>query len=371
MLEVKPKENMPVLEPNVGQKLISHTLIAHEGRIHIHSIYLGKINTFDNKTLRNKYLIPVDKRVRAHEFRVLMKECALFLDIGDSESEQANGKEMKVVKSRGVNELEQEPCESAISQANNLLRYWPIHKDSTLIRFEGSKYESMFNLLRQAELSTVDVDKCKQGISQISALRDSKDSLYPPDILCTKLKQPSTREDQYSVLIREIRDHMLNYVEHSDRHFEVTRRFLYTNPLCLQVFNLFVQVMGLERSTNIVLNDPQASSKPNMDVKIGKKFAHMNKKADPRLARERRGSPPLKRAAKGNDWKPGEKINLYSMLCEQENKKGRDKWMEFAGRVNATSSQAILYPNLNADQSAHNSHISHSNEQRPSSRMET
>ena len=88
MLEVKPKENMPVLEPNVGQKLISHTLIAHEGRIHIHSIYLGKINTFDNKTLRNKYLIPVDKRVRAHECRVLMKECALFLDSGDNESEQ-------------------------------------------------------------------------------------------------------------------------------------------------------------------------------------------------------------------------------------------------------------------------------------------
>jgi len=72
---------------------------------------------------------------------------------------------MKVVKSRGVNELEQEPCESAISQANNLLRYWPIHKDSTLIRFEGSKYESMFNLLRQAELSTADVDKCKQVCS--------------------------------------------------------------------------------------------------------------------------------------------------------------------------------------------------------------
>lgn len=45
----------------------------------------------------------------------------------------------------------------------------------------------------------------------------------------------------------------------------------------------------------------------NMDVKIGKKFAHMNKKADPRLARERKGSPPLKRAAKGNDWKPGGK----------------------------------------------------------------
>ena len=114
----------------------------------------------------------------------------------------------------------------------------------------------------------------------------------------------------------------------------------------------------------------------------GKKFAHMAKKTDPRLAkddRERRTSPPPKKL-KDDGWKLGGggihrendvnvnasgKINLYEMLCEQENEKGKDKWLDFVGRINSSGNTAVLYPNLNTEQSTHGG------EHRRSPRMDT
>ncbi|GMR48676.1 hypothetical protein PMAYCL1PPCAC_18871, partial [Pristionchus mayeri] len=203
------------LQPNLhGTRLISHTLIAHSGRIYIHEIILDGGTTKCEMTRQAAGFKPVPD-LRIPDFRGLIREMMITLPPKLKLIEYADK------KAKGLLPKGEPPNKEARERALRLTRYWPLKTSHSFIYNVKQKLDPLFSLMRKAELSTADVDKCKQTIRKILEARDSPDLFTYTKFACDVMSDQQNREEQLSTLLREITAHLTNYAAHSERHTEV------------------------------------------------------------------------------------------------------------------------------------------------------
>ncbi|GMS96248.1 hypothetical protein PENTCL1PPCAC_18423, partial [Pristionchus entomophagus] len=203
------------LQPNLaGTRLISHTLIAHSGRIYIHEISLDG-GAMKNEMARQAAGFKPIPDLRVPDFRGLMREMMIVLPPKAKLIEYADK------KAKGLLPKGEPPNKQARERALRLTRYWPLKASHSFIYNVKNLLEPLFSLMRKAELSTADVDKCKQTMKAILSKRDRPDLFTYSKFTCNVMKDQQNREEQMSTLLREITAHLTNYAAHSERHTEV------------------------------------------------------------------------------------------------------------------------------------------------------
>ncbi|KAK6055161.1 hypothetical protein COOONC_07333 [Cooperia oncophora] len=269
MLEINHVAKSEGLLGNVGAKLIAHTLIAHGGHIYIHANDLGP-----------------------HSFPANV------------------------------------PCAQPRRQLLRVTRYWPLRSDQSFIYNVPKRFDAFFTIMRQQQLSAVDVDKCKQVIHQLLAMKDSKERLIDGYVLIT-----AAEGYQLEVCFAEIARHLANYANHSEKHTEST---------------------GLERSVKIpppdvlVLDRIRCKWQDSSPTNSAMPPASVTSSITPDMRNLSRSDSPLPKKPRKACylWKPNETLNLYEYLMEKEERQHRSQWVDFVGRVKAGNRPAILYPNL-------------------------
>ncbi|RCN23701.1 hypothetical protein ANCCAN_30612, partial [Ancylostoma caninum] len=152
MLEVTRVAKCEGLLSNVGAKLIAHTLIAHGGHIYIHANDVGPHAVLDCQATREKMELKKAANGRVSDFVALMKESSLHLAVSDkTESSEKPLPTSSVVA-----------CSQPRRQLLRVTRYWPLRSDHCLIYNIPKRFDALFAIMRQPQLSTVDADKCKQ-----------------------------------------------------------------------------------------------------------------------------------------------------------------------------------------------------------------
>ncbi|VDO27526.1 unnamed protein product [Haemonchus placei] len=311
---------------NVGAKLIAHTLIAHGGHIYIHANDLGPHKLLDAQDVREKMKLKRTANARISDFISLMKESTLRM---------SNDVDKKVALP-ATNVL----CAQPRRHLLRVTRYWPLRFDRTFIYNIPKRFDAFFTIMRQPQLSTVDVDKCKQVIHQLVALKDSKERLLDGYVATRLLTDSNSRDEQLQVCFAEIARHLANYANHSEKHNEV--------------FHFFVQSAGIERNVKIPSSDVlvtdrihckrQESSCTNSAMPS---VSVTSSTASDMRSSNRSDSPLPKKPRKSCYlWKPNETLNLFDYLMEKEERQHRSQWVDFVGRVKAGNRPANLYPNL-------------------------
>ncbi|PIO65153.1 hypothetical protein TELCIR_13190 [Teladorsagia circumcincta] len=205
--------------------------------------------------------------------------------------------------------------------------------------YVGGRFDAIIPIIRQPQLSTADVDKCKQVIHQLLALKDSKERLVDGYVTTRLLKDTSSRDEQLQVCLAELTRHLANYANHSEKHTEV--------------FLSFVQSAGLERSVKIPPSDVLVADRirckwqDSSPVNSAVPSTSLTSIAADVRSLSRSDSPLPKKPRKACYlWKPNETLNLYDYLMEKEERQHRSQWVDFVGRVKAGNRPAVLYPNL-------------------------
>ncbi|XGW28681.1 hypothetical protein V3C99_008458 [Haemonchus contortus] len=326
MLEINHVAKSEGLLGNVGAKLIAHTLIAHGGHIYIHANDLGPHKLLDAQDVREKMKLKRTANARIPDFISLMKESTLRM---------SNDVDKKVTPP-ATNVL----CAQPRRHLLRVTRYWPLRFDRTFIYNIPKRFDAFFTIMRQPQLSTVDVDKCKQVIHQLLALKDSKERLLDGYVATRLLTDSNSRDEQLQVCFSEIARHLANYANHSEKHNEV--------------FHFFVQSAGIERnvkmpSSDVLVTDRihckrQESSCSNSAMPS---VSVTSSTASDMRSSNRSDSPLPKKPRKSCYlWKPNETLNLFDYLMEKEERQHRSQWVDFVGRVKAGNRPASLYPNL-------------------------
>nr|CDJ93874.1 Protein of unknown function DUF2151 domain containing protein [Haemonchus contortus] len=217
MLEINHVAKSEGLLGNVGAKLIAHTLIAHGGHIYIHANDLGPHKLLDAQDVREKMKLKRTANARVPDFISLMKESTLRM---------SNDVDKKVTPP-ATNVL----CAQPRRHLLRVTRYWPLRFDRTFIYNIPKRFDAFFTIMRQPQLSTVDVDKCKQVIHQLVALKDSKERLLDGYVATRLLTDSNSRDEQLQVCFAEIARHLANYANHSEKHNEVIIQILKSSVL--------------------------------------------------------------------------------------------------------------------------------------------
>ncbi|EPB76373.1 hypothetical protein ANCCEY_04534 [Ancylostoma ceylanicum] len=323
MLEVTRVAKCEGLLSNVGAKLIAHTLIAHGGHIYIHANDVGPHGVLDCQATREKMQLKKAANGRISDFVALMKESSLHLPVPDKT--ESNEKPLSATSAVA--------CVQPRRQLLRVTRYWPLRTDHCFIYNIPKRFDALFAIMRQPQLSTVDADKCKQVIHQLAALKDSRERLGEVTTATRLVKEGSSREDQLRIAFLEMARHLGNYINHSEKHAEST---------------------GLERSVKISTSDVTVVDRTRMKRQepTTANFAVASASAMSSAASEvrnmsRSNSPLPKKPRKSMYlWKPNETLNLYDYLVEKEERHHRAHWVDFVGRVKAGNRPAHLYPNL-------------------------
>ncbi|EYB91015.1 hypothetical protein Y032_0211g2191 [Ancylostoma ceylanicum] len=335
MLEVTRVAKCEGLLSNVGAKLIAHTLIAHGGHIYIHANDVGPHGVLDCQATREKMQLKKAANGRISDFVALMKESSLHLPVPDKT--ESNEKPLSATSAVA--------CVQPRRQLLRVTRYWPLRTDHCFIYNIPKRFDALFAIMRQPQLSTVDADKCKQVIHQLAALKDSRERLGEVTTATRLVKEGSSREDQLRIAFLEMARHLGNYINHSEKHAEAS---------LFHVFHLFLQSTGLERSVKISTSDVTVVDRTRMKRQepTTANFAVASASAMSSAASEvrnmsRSNSPLPKKPRKSMYlWKPNETLNLYDYLVEKEERHHRAHWVDFVGRVKAGNRPAHLYPNL-------------------------
>uniref|UniRef100_A0A0N5ABR0 Protein asunder n=1 Tax=Syphacia muris TaxID=451379 RepID=A0A0N5ABR0_9BILA len=232
MLEV-PKhaiQESSIHPQNANQKVLSHLLMCHSGRIYIHTMWLGRHPVLDNRNIMESALLPKveSSQLRSPDFVALARDCQLKY------SSNGNGTKPSTSKGEVFNE-------QARKRLRRLTRYFPVYLSDAFIYNIPSRFEPLLTLIRKDELSESDVNKCRECICGIIAFRDSKEPLTMKTFECKKLKKLQNKDDQLKAAMRELLLHLRNYVNNSARHMEV--------------YDMFLQLSGLDRTINLQLND--------------------------------------------------------------------------------------------------------------------
>ncbi|VDN05596.1 unnamed protein product [Thelazia callipaeda] len=319
MLEVKQNTQLPRdVAPNFNQKLISHLLVCHSGRIYIHTIHIGHHPILDEKRfLANSVLPKPVKQLRVSDLITLMKETRLTVVKQEvvSPSSSNNSKEFN---------------EQARKQLRRLTRYWPLKLNDAFIYNIPGKFDPLLMLMRHSELSTSDVNRCRECICALMVYKESKEPLTSKSVDCIKFKNPLSREEQFQYACEELLNHLRNYVNHSERH--------------LEVYNMFLQISGLDRGTHLSVQDVSLSKNGSTASfsSVPARGSH-----SPVDIMQSEMSPVIKKPRKFlHSWGVNERLNLHDYYLERYQKRHWMKWKDFPGRIKAGNKPAILYPNL-------------------------
>ncbi|VDO47740.1 unnamed protein product [Onchocerca flexuosa] len=187
--------------------------------------------------------------------------------------------------------------------------------------------------MRFNELSTSDVNKCRECIYSLMAYKDSKDPLTSKSVDCVKFKNPLSRDEQFRYACEELLNHLHNYVNHSERH--------------LEVFNMFLQISGFDRATHLSVQDVSVRTAQLQPSSSSVSTIRSQSPVDTMQPESRSISPVAKKPRKAiYTWGSNEKLNLYDYYLERYQKEHLTKWKDFVGRVKAGNKLAVLYPNL-------------------------
>uniref|UniRef100_A0A915CA18 Protein asunder n=1 Tax=Parascaris univalens TaxID=6257 RepID=A0A915CA18_PARUN len=323
MLEVLTHDVHPpcTIAPNVGQKLISHLLISHAGRIYLHTVWLGKHAVLNDSEFANKVKLPKAATLRVSDFAALMKDSRLCYPTSEEEIIAVN--------------TQAHYNERARKHLRRITRYWPIKLCDTFIYNIPKRFEPLLSLVRKSELSTGDVNKCRECICALVAFRDSKELLTSKNIRCNKLKSPNNKDEQFRLACDELLSHLRNYVNHSERH--------------LEVFNMFLQISGLDRTTHISIDDVSLTEHTNSSGSATQSVRSTGSAspAESYRSMSRSNSPLPKKARKAvHMWSADEVVNVAELFNERYQREYWSKWRDFVGREQAGSKPAHLYPNL-------------------------
>ncbi|VDM07915.1 unnamed protein product [Wuchereria bancrofti] len=337
MLEVlKQNVHLPRdVTPNVNQKLISHLLMCHAGRIYIHTVHIGNHPILDDRKLLTNALLPKPSApLRVADFASFMKETRLVI------SQETD------VSSTSVDD-ESVYNEQARKQLLRLTRYWPLRLNEAFIYNIPKvlslgialKFDPLLTLMRRSELSTNDVNKCRECIYSLMSYKDSKEPLTLKSVDCLKFKNPLNRDEQFRYACDELLNHLHNYVNHSARH--------------LEVFNMFLQISGLDRATHLSVQDVSVRTTQLQSSSSSVSTVRSQSPVDTMQPKSRSMSPVVKKPRKSlYTWGPNEKLNLYDYYLERYQKEHLTKWKDFVGRVKAGNKPAILYPNLDLNKAS-------------------
>ncbi|CAJ0580214.1 unnamed protein product, partial [Mesorhabditis spiculigera] len=326
LLEISRQGEAEKLPVNVNQKLISHALMAHCGRLYLHSVHIGLDPVLDDKELIESAAIDPSDGLRVDDFKTLMKECSLSLENPPSLDSAPLPLSETLIQPR--------------TQLRRLTRFWPVHKDKTLLYNISAQHAKFLEIMSKPELNTEDGAQARASILEIVANKDKAGLLLAASKaqnIKSIAKNPGSKAEQYSVFCQELALHLGNYVNNSERH--------------LELFTLFVQLTGVERTLAVPTDDINLNGKRSCLTSIaeavkvfgGGGSGHSTRPSSPS------NSPQPKRTRKDAgkySWKPGETINLYSWLCEQEQAKRWTNWQDFEGRKEAGDQPARLYPGL-------------------------
>ncbi|EFO22174.1 hypothetical protein LOAG_06316 [Loa loa] len=323
MLEVlKQNVHLPRdVTPNVNQKLISHLLMCHAGRIYMHTVYIGNHPILDDrKVLASTVLPKPTTALRIADFGSFMKETRLVV------SPEAD-------VSASLADDESTYNEQARKQLLRLTRYWPSKLNEAFIYNIPKKFDPLLTLMRRSELSTNDVNKCRECIYALMAYKDLKDPLTLKSVDCLKFKNPLSRDEQLRYACEELLNHLHNYVNHSARH--------------LEVFNMFLQISGLDRATHLSVQDVSVRTIQLQSSSSSVSTMRSQSPMDTMQPKSRSMSPVVKKPRKAiYTWGANEKLSLYDYYLERYQKEHLTKWKDFVGRVKAGNKPAVLYPNL-------------------------
>ncbi|WKY05819.1 hypothetical protein Q1695_006210 [Nippostrongylus brasiliensis] len=309
-------------------KHTAHTLIAHGGHIYIHANDLGKHSLLDSKEVRENVKLKKAENARIDDFISLIKETTLRVPDDPDKKPSTSPSDLL--------------CTQPRRQLLRITRYWPIRSDHSLIYNVPKRFEAFFAILRQQQLSSSDIDKCKQVIYQLVNLKESKERLFEGDINTRVMKDPCSREEQLQVCFVEFAQHLANYANHSDKHAEI--------------FHLFVQSAGMERAVRVpapdvtVLDRTGSKRQDSACTGLAVTSASVTSTITSELRNTNRSDSPLPKKPRKACylWKPNETLNLYDYLMEKEERHHRAHWVDFVGRVKAGNRPAHLYPNLDA-----------------------
>uniref|UniRef100_A0A0K0DJ77 Protein asunder n=1 Tax=Angiostrongylus cantonensis TaxID=6313 RepID=A0A0K0DJ77_ANGCA len=245
-------------------------------------------DVLDSQDVREKTKLKRAANLRISDFISLIKECTLRIP---NESE----KQTSMTPSNIL-------CAQPRQHLLRLTRYWPLRSDQCFIYNIPKRFDTLFTIIRQPQLSTVDADKCRQVIHQLTTLRDSKERL--------------TETWVDTILLRDGTDRLLPVAEMDIA--QVTHK----TP---NIFQLFAQLTGLERmakvlTSDVVLTDRTRRLAKPCFIALGRTQLHEVSKT----------------------------LNLYDYLMEKEERHHRTHWVDFVGRVKAGNRPAHLYPNLEA-----------------------
>uniref|UniRef100_A0A915PXW4 Protein asunder n=1 Tax=Setaria digitata TaxID=48799 RepID=A0A915PXW4_9BILA len=316
MLEVL-KQNIHLpreVTPNVNQKLISHLLMCHAGRIYMHTVHIGNHPVLDDRKFLASAVLPKPNALlRIADFATFMKETRLFIP-----------QEPDVLSSSADDESSYN--EQARKQLLRLTRYWPLKLNEAFIYNIPKKFDPLLTLIRRSELSTSDVSKCRECIYALMAYKDSKEPLTAKSVDCVKFKNPLSRDEQFRYACEELLNHLHNYVNHSERHLEIS---------------------GLDRATHLSVQDVSIRVTQPHSCSSSVSTFRSQSPVDAVQPKSRSMSPVVKKPRKAiHMWGPNEKLNLYDFYLERYQKEHLSKWKDFVGRVKAGNKPAILYPNL-------------------------
>lgn len=328
MLEV-PKQYLQdaSLAPS-NQKVLSHLLMCHAGRIYIHTMWLGNHPVLDDSSMLDSALLPkVDaQQLRCGDFINLARDCQLKYEGPIPEPRP------------GTSTVEYN--QQARKRLKRFTRYWPVMLSDSFIYNIPFRFEPLLSLVRKDELSTSDVNKCRECMCTLIGSRDSKEPLTMKTFECKKLKKLQNRDDQLKVAMREILLHLRNFVNNSERH--------------LEVFNMFLQLSGLDRSGGLAVNDVvlcesneectpstsyessrlQSMSDSCLKNSMSSESPSRSPSADSMRSHSRSNSPLSKRPRKEpRKWAPGETVNLRDYLYDEQQKKRWSRWIDCIGRV--------------------------------------
>ncbi|KAM3722216.1 Integrator complex subunit [Dirofilaria immitis] len=322
MLEVL-KQNIHLprdVTPNVNQKLISHLLMCHAGRIYLHTVHIGNHPVLDDKKFLASAILPKPSApLRVADFATFMKETRLVVSETDAPFSSSDDESVY--------------NEQARKQLLRLTRYWPSKLNEAFIYNIPKKFDPLLTLIRRNELSTSDVNKCRECIYALMAYKDSKDLLTSKSVDCIKFKNPLSREEQFRYACEELLNHLHNYVNHSERH--------------LEVFNMFLQISGFDRATHLSVQDVSVRTTQLQSSSSSVSTMRSQSPVDVMQPKSRSMSPVIKKPRKAiYSWAPNEKLNLYDYYLERYQKEHLTKWKDFVGRIKAGNKPAVLYPNL-------------------------
>uniref|UniRef100_A0A0R3RMP8 Protein asunder n=1 Tax=Elaeophora elaphi TaxID=1147741 RepID=A0A0R3RMP8_9BILA len=223
--------------------------------------------------------------------------------------------------------------EQARKRLLRLTRYWPYKLNEAFIYNIPKKFDPLMTLIRRNELSTNDVNKCRECIYSLMTYKDSKEPLTSKSVDCVKFKNPLSRDEQFHCVCEELVNHLHNYVNHSARH--------------LEVFNMFLQISGLDRATHLSVQDVSVRTIQLQSSSASISAKRSQSPVDTMQSESRSMSPVIKKPRKViYMWGPNEKLNLYDYYLERYQKEHLMKWKDFVGRIKAGNKPAVLYPNL-------------------------